>query len=90
MARLRPGGVLMIVEFYAHGKLDAADNPAQHTVTHHGFSEEGMRDVFVQAGAGKDFAVADLGSVTLGRPKEGTHETHELKRRLFIARGTKG
>ena len=88
MARLRPGGVLMIIEFYAHGKLDA-HHPAQHTVKHHGFSEEGMRDVFVQAGAGKDFAVADIGDITLTRPKEGTHEVSELKRRLFIARGTK-
>ncbi|KAH8907571.1 methyltransferase-like protein [Coniochaeta sp. PMI_546] len=88
VARLRPGGVLMIIEFYAHGKLDT-HHPAQHTVKHHGFSEEEMKDVFVQAGAGKDFAVADIGSITLNRPKEGTHETFELKRRLFIARGTK-
>lgn len=78
----------MIVEFYAHGKMDTA-HPAQHTVKHHGFSEEGMKAVFVQAGAGKDFAVTDMGSITLNRPKEGTHETCELKRHLFMARGTK-
>jgi hypothetical protein len=78
----------MIIEFYAHGGMDA-HHPAQHTVRHHGFSEEGMKDIFVQAGAGKDFAVADIGSITLIPAKEGTHETSELKRRLFIARGTK-
>jgi predicted methyltransferase len=89
VARLKPGGVLMIIEFYAHGKMEAS-HPAQHTVKHHGFSEEAMKDVFVQAGAGKDFAVADIGSITLDRMKEGTQEVFEMKRRLFIARGTKG
>jgi hypothetical protein len=79
----------MIIEFYAHGKLEGHRHESQHTVRHHGFSEEAMRDVFVGAGAGKDFAVADMGSITLNRPKEGTHETQELKRRLFMARGTK-
>lgn len=89
VARLRPGrGVLMIIDFFAHGKLDA-HHPAQHTVKHHGFAEEEMRDIFAQAGAGGGFAVDDMGSITLTRPKEGTHETSELKRRLFIARGTK-
>lgn len=86
--RLKPGGVLMIVEFYSHGRFDTA-HPAQHTVKHHGFSEEDMKDVFVKAGAGGNYGISDIGSITLLRTKEGTQEPHEMKRRLFIARGTK-
>ncbi|KAI3399529.1 hypothetical protein diail_6551 [Diaporthe ilicicola] len=113
VARLRPGGVLMIIDFLPH---DAPRGPGsghgeqQHhhhhhhhqahshehhgvcanedsgdkaikTVTHHGFSEERIREVFVGAGAGKDFALDDMGQVSFG-------ERHG-KRTLFMARGTK-
>lgn len=55
---------------------------ALKTVTHHGFSEESIKEIFVAAGAGKGFAIEKLGSVTMGM-KHG-------KRDLFMARGTKG
>lgn len=51
------------------------------TVTHHGFSEESIRKIFDDAGAGKDFAIDDMGEVTMG--------AHMGKRTLFMARGTK-
>ncbi|KAK7702244.1 hypothetical protein SLS64_009822 [Diaporthe eres] len=93
-ARLKPGGVLMIIDFLphgphgseAHGKegtdmVIAADEKALKTVTHHGFSEERIREIFIGAGAGKDFALDDMGQVKFG-------EKHG-KRTLFMARGTK-
>lgn len=116
-ARLRPGGVLMIIDFlehapagggggghdgghdhhhhhgdthahsHGHGNEEgadiemAADEKALRTVTHHGFSEERIREIFVDAGAGKDFALDDMGQVKFG-DKHG-------KRTLFMARGTK-
>lgn len=55
---------------------------ALKTVTHHGFSEEQIKEIFVEAGAGNGFAIEKLGSVTMGM-KHG-------KRDLFMARGTKG
>lgn len=120
-ARLKPGGVLMIIDFlphaphgsgasgghehhhhhdhhqhqhhhsddaqaHSHGNEGvaievAADEKALKTVTHHGFSEERIREIFIGAGAGKDFALDDMGQVKFG-------EKHG-KRTLFMARGTK-
>jgi SAM-dependent methyltransferase len=109
-ARLKPGGVLMIIDFLPHaphgsgaegGGHDhhhhhhhhqgdghqgadievATDEKALKTVTHHGFSEERIREVFVGAGTGKDFVLEDMGQVKFG-------EKHG-KRTLFLARGTK-
>lgn len=121
VARLRPGGVLMIIDFLphaphgtgssgahghdhddhdhghhhhaqhghqheGHGQIeevggDASVEKALGTVTHHGFSEEHIKEIFVNAGAGEDFALDDMGKVAFG-PRHG-------KRTLFIARGTK-
>lgn len=69
-----------------HGHSDRNEDEeghkkAQKTVTHHGFSEERIREIFVEAGAGKDFAIEKLGSVTMGM--------RHGKRDLFMARGTK-
>lgn len=115
-ARLKPGGVLLIIDFLPHaphgsdsgghdghdhhhhhhhhddaqshshgpegGVLEiAANEKALKTVTHHGFSEERIKEIFVGAGAGKDFALDDMGQVKFG-------EKHG-KRTLFMARGTK-
>ncbi|ROV94867.1 hypothetical protein VSDG_07088 [Cytospora chrysosperma] len=113
VARLRPGGVLMIIDFLPHGPAhgsghghdrhaghdehghhheghghmgeeaggDAAADKAMKTVTHHGFSEEQIKEIFLSAGAGQDFALDDMGQVVFG-PRHG-------KRTLFMARGTK-
>lgn len=99
VSRLKPGGVLMILDFLPHGvhpdadghqhghsdrhkdKEDEDQEKALKTVTHHGFSEERIRDIFAAAGAGQDFAIEKLGSVTMGM--------RHGKRDLFMARGTK-
>ncbi|KAI3531666.1 methyltransferase domain-containing protein [Colletotrichum abscissum] len=102
--RLRPGGVFIILDFLPHEKMDHA-LPAAHTVMHHGFSEERMRSVFEQAGAGRDFGMEELGSGVVfgghghghgdghGHGHEGRDHGHGsgqgMKRRVFLARGTK-
>ncbi|KAF5512031.1 putative methyltransferase [Colletotrichum aenigma] len=108
--RLRPGGVFIILDFLPHEKMHHG-LPAAHTVMHHGFSKERMRAIFEQAGAGKDFAMEELGSgVVFGGHGHGHGEGHGhdhgdghdhghghghnapkegMKRRVFLARGTK-
>ncbi|OHF03324.1 methyltransferase domain-containing protein [Colletotrichum orchidophilum] len=107
--RLRPGGVFLILDFLPHGEIDTA-LPAAQTVMHHGFSEERMRFIFEQAGAGKDFAMEELGrGVVFGGHGHGHGHDHGhghshgeekghdhghssgqgMKRRVFLARGTK-
>lgn len=99
VARLKPGGVLVIIDFLPHGLAadhdhgghghghshgqgqDADHEKAMKTVTHHGFSEERITDIFVNAGAGKDFAIDKMGEVNMG--------TRHKNRDLFMARGTK-
>ncbi|KAJ4386186.1 hypothetical protein N0V93_009079 [Gnomoniopsis smithogilvyi] len=69
---------------HSHGRTDEeneAQEKALKTVTHHGFSEERIKEIFVEAGAGKKFAIEKLGSVTMGM--------RHGKRHLFMARGTK-
>ncbi|OLN86106.1 putative methyltransferase C1347.09 [Colletotrichum chlorophyti] len=78
--RLRPGGVLIIVDFLPH---EAADRglPSAHTVKHHGFSEQRMRAIFEQAGAGGGFAMEDLGGgVVFGAHGHGDSHGHSHER----------
>lgn len=86
-ARLRPGGVFFIVDFLPHDHVDGHAHKAAHTVTHHGFSEERVREMFTAAGVGKGFAMVEMGSgvVFAGMGKDGK----EMKRRVFLARGEK-
>lgn len=58
---------------------------ASHTVTHHGFSEEQMKKMFTDAGAGKDFALQSVGVVFNFK----TDDHEGTKRQIFLARGTK-
>ncbi|KAL1836103.1 hypothetical protein VTJ49DRAFT_5563 [Mycothermus thermophilus] len=83
-ARLKPGGVLVILDFLPHAKPDPS-HPATSTVTHHGFSEEHIRGIFEQAGVGKDFALVELETEFHFIRPDGS----EMHRRIFIARGTK-
>jgi SAM-dependent methyltransferase len=55
--RLRPGGVLFIIDFVAH-KIDPKD-AAKRGIAHHGFSEEQIRKMFEDAGL-TDFAYQEL------------------------------
>ncbi len=61
-----------------------ASHPAASTVIHHGFSEEHIKRIFEEAGVGKDFALEEM-AVVIHMSKE----TGEVKRKIFIARGTK-
>ncbi len=108
--RLRPGGVLFIWDFLAHGHGDGHgggsgggggedrdedhgplfSGPARHTITHHGFSESGIRDIYEKAGAGKNFELVILGSGFLLGDANSEHEKEGMRRRVFFARGEKG
>lgn len=57
---------------------------AQVTVQHHGFSEEEMKAAFEAAGLGKDFAYD-----VVERPVVFKNADKTMKRRVFMARGTK-
>lgn len=107
VARLKSGGVLVIIDFLPHGahpdsdhhhhghghghghghsdeqrdEEGEAEKKALKTVTHHGFSEERIQEIFVEAGAGNQFALEKMGEVTMGM--------RHGKRHLFMARGTK-
>ncbi len=61
-----------------------ASHPAASTVIHHGFSEERIKHIFEEAGVGKDFALEEM-AVVFHMSKE----TGEVKRKIFLARGTK-
>ncbi|KAK4174731.1 S-adenosyl-L-methionine-dependent methyltransferase [Triangularia setosa] len=83
--RLKPGsGVLMILDFLPHEKMDAA-HPASDTVIHHGFSKEQTQKIFEDAGVGKDFGFQELAVVF----NKATETRGEMKRRIFMARGTR-
>lgn len=73
------------------GKLTASiqtqdHHAASHTITHHGFSEEHIKKIFEDAGAGTDFALETIG-VAFNKATEQRPE--EVRRQVFIARGTK-
>ncbi|KAH7309096.1 putative 2-heptaprenyl-1,4-naphthoquinone methyltransferase [Stachybotrys elegans] len=82
--RLRPGGVLFILDFVTGSLADMPD-AAAHGVVRHGFSEGDMKGIFEAAGAGSDFGFKVLGKeVTFHKPN-GKNRT----RRVFLARGSK-
>ncbi|PQE04876.1 methyltransferase domain-containing protein [Rutstroemia sp. NJR-2017a BBW] len=82
---------------HGHGeeKEQEADMHKQvkETVTHHGFSEEEIRSIFEDAGVGGEFGYRVLGKGIVfhgvhGDGKE-EEERKEMRRGVFIARGTK-
>ena len=77
--RLKPGGVLMILDFYSHGKDDFKD-PAMMTISHHGFTEDQIKNLFAGAGL-EDNQVFDFG--------EEVYLKQHATRRPFMARGRK-
>lgn len=88
-ARLKPGGVLLIVDFLVDEPLtketvEKMDNMSQHTIAVHGFSEKDMREVYEQAGL-VDFALQEMPEPIVidfdGKPSQ--------ERRGFLARGRK-
>ncbi|KAK0725729.1 S-adenosyl-L-methionine-dependent methyltransferase [Lasiosphaeris hirsuta] len=102
--RLAPGGVLVVIDFLPHAKIEST-HAASHTVTRHGFEEEEVRGMFEDAGAGEGFRLEEVGIVFNRGVKEdhghghehgeaghshGSHSGGEVRRRIFIARGAKG
>lgn len=85
--RLKKGGVLTIIDFLPHAHHGQHSHAAAHTVTHMGFSEEQVRKMFEDAGAGGDFdyTVVGRGIVFRGQKEGG----EDMKRSVFMARGTK-
>ncbi|KPM35665.1 hypothetical protein AK830_g10896 [Neonectria ditissima] len=56
--RLKPGGVLFIVDFSSH-EMDM-EHASHHGITHHGFSQAQIKTMFEEAGVGRDFAFEEL------------------------------
>ncbi|KAH7158234.1 S-adenosyl-L-methionine-dependent methyltransferase [Dactylonectria estremocensis] len=53
-ARLKPGGVLFIVDFSAHAETNA-EYASRHGISHHGFSKDQIATIFTNAGVGGEF-----------------------------------
>lgn len=85
-SRLKAGGVLYIIDFVPH-EHHGHDHPAAHTVTHAGFSQEDVKKMFEDAGAGGNFEYVTIGK---GIVFNGVKENgHTMKRSVFMARGSK-
>ncbi|KAK5941966.1 hypothetical protein PMZ80_005917 [Knufia obscura] len=79
--RLKPGGVLMILDFFSHDMDDKArDHPSANTIAHHGFTESQIKGLFASVGL-EDNLVLDFG-------QDVTMQGHAT-RRPFMARGRK-
>lgn len=61
--RLKPGGILMILDFKPHAKEDLKGDVG-NTITHHGFDEEAVRKIFEGAGL-VDFYSVDMNEAVL-------------------------
>ncbi|KAF4626384.1 hypothetical protein G7Y89_g11772 [Cudoniella acicularis] len=85
--RLKPGGVLLIVDFLPHEHFHHHDNPAAKTVTHMGFSEEEVKKMFEEAGAGGGFVYVKIGKGVVFANVDG--QGHKMERSVFFARGSK-
>lgn len=74
---------------HQHVQLNEQVEAARETVTHHGFSEEEIKKIFVDAGVGADFGYMVLGKgiVFHGTGVEGGRK--DMKRAVFMARGVK-
>lgn len=78
--RLKPGGIFLIFDFLSHAPNDLHNEPALHTVVHHGFTESRVRELFTGAGL-QDVQIKLMDEKVLLR---GTAWRHG-----FMAKGTK-
>ena len=86
-SRLKPGGVLLIVDFVTHARLQDGD-AVKHIVAHHGFGEEEVKSIFGTAGL-VDVGVLEMeGTIEMKKPGAGDNEPGH-KRKVFIGRGRK-
>ncbi|PHH51141.1 putative methyltransferase C1347.09 [Ceratocystis fimbriata CBS 114723] len=84
--RLKPGGVVMFIDFLEHVPMSSEMGGA-HSVMHHGFSEQQVRQFFENGGAGEGFGMVVLGKGISFRG-HGAGD-NEVQRTVFIARGQK-
>ena len=86
VSRLKPDGVLLIVDFLTHAKEDG--NPAKNTIAHHGFGEEDVQRIFGKAGL-TDIAILEMeGTVWMKKPGAADGGPAP-ERKVFMARGKK-
>lgn len=86
-ARLKPGGVLLIVDFMTHAKLEAR-HPSQNTAAHHGFGEDEVKSLFRKAGL-VDVDIAKMeGTIEIKQHGAKDGEPGQ-KREVFLGRGRK-
>ena len=57
--RVRPGGVLVVVDFLRHTGL-VSSHPARKSVAHDGFAVEDVKKMFEDAGCGDGFAAVEM------------------------------
>ncbi|KGQ06617.1 putative methyltransferase [Beauveria bassiana D1-5] len=86
--RLAAGGSLFVLDFLPHGaEPHHGGLLAERGVHHLGFDEERTRKLFEEAGAAGDFRYKELNTVIEIEDKPVQGQT--MRRRLFLARGTK-
>jgi SAM-dependent methyltransferase len=79
--RLKPGGVFLIVDFLKHAPMDyEKKHVAAHTIAHHGFHENDLKQIFEGAGL-TDFGMRTFGEKVIMRGIE--------PREMLLAKGRK-
>lgn len=87
VSRLKPGGVLLIVDFVTHAALKHGD-PGKHIVAHQGFGEEEVRSVFGRAGL-VDVAIVEMEGMVEIKGAGVKEDQLGQKRKVFLGRGKK-
>lgn len=86
-SRLKPGGVLLIVDFVTHARVES-DDPSKNIIAHHGFGEDEVKAIFLSAGL-VDISMKEMGgAIEMKKPGAGDDEPAQ-KRNVFFARGKK-
>lgn len=86
-SRLKPGGVLLIVDLITHAKVES-DNPAKNVIAHYGFGEEEVKSIFGTAGL-VDVAMLEMeGTIEMKKPGARDDEPGQ-RRKAFFGRGRK-
>lgn len=77
--RLTPGkGVLLIIDFVPHNQMM---NPAEHTISHHGFGKEKMEHML------KDAGCVDVEHIFVEEPLMFGGDMEGQERKIFMVRG---
>lgn len=87
VSRLKSGGVLLIVDFLTHEKMDE-ENPARDTVAHHGFGKEEVEVIFKRAGL-VDVGTLEMEGVIEPKKHGAGEDMPRGKRKGFLGRGKK-